>query len=44
MYFNNAYFILLVVSTEIYGVTDQFIFTCCCHVQGDNSLKKKKTY
>lgn len=37
MYFNNAYFILLVVSTEIWCH-----FTCCCHVQGDNSLKKKK--
>lgn len=36
MYFNNAYFILLVVSTEIWCH-----FTCCCHVQGDNSLKKK---
>lgn len=42
MYFNNAYFILLVVSTEIWCHWYQFIFTCCCHVQGDNSLKKKK--
>lgn len=41
-YFNNAYFILLVVSTEIWCHWYQFIFTCCCHVQGDNSLKKNK--